>query len=165
MKIGDLARQSGCPAATIRYYERERLLPAPARSAGDYRLYGAEHIERLSFIRHCRSLDMSLDEIRALLKFRDAPDRDCGEVNALLDEHIGHVAARIAELRRLERQLRALRLQCGRPRTAKECGILGELAHGANERADGKPAAGHVRSTHGRTRSGGRGPARMRGAG
>jgi DNA-binding transcriptional MerR regulator len=49
----------------------------------------------LTFIRHCRSLDMTLDEIRALLRFKDAPAADCGDVNSLLDEHIGHVAHRI----------------------------------------------------------------------
>ena len=93
LKIGELAQRTGTQVETIRYYEREGLLPEPARSEGNYRLYDKAHTERLSFIRHCRSLDMTLDEIRALLKFRDAPNQECGEVNALLDEHIGHVPA------------------------------------------------------------------------
>ena len=62
----------------------------------DCRLYTAAHADRLAFIRHCRNLDMALDEIRSLLRLRDAPSQDCGEVNALLDEHIGHVGQRKA---------------------------------------------------------------------
>jgi DNA-binding transcriptional MerR regulator len=57
---------------TIRYYEREGLLREPSRSEGNYRLYTDTHIERLQFIRHCRSLDMTLEEIRNLLRFRDS---------------------------------------------------------------------------------------------
>ena len=63
MKIGELAKRTGCPVETIRYYEREGLLPEPARSEGNYRQYTLAHVERLSFIRHCRSLDMTQDEI------------------------------------------------------------------------------------------------------
>jgi DNA-binding transcriptional MerR regulator len=73
---------------TIRYYEREGPLLEPARSEGNYRLYTDIHVERLQFIRHCRVLDMMLEEIRNLLGLRDAPDENCSEVNALLDEHI-----------------------------------------------------------------------------
>ena len=81
--IGVLAKRTQCQAETIRYYEREGLLPAPTRSQGNYRQYDTTHVERLSFIRHCRSLDMTLDEIRALLDFRDAPTRNCAEVTRL----------------------------------------------------------------------------------
>ena len=127
MRIGELARNTGCQVETIRYYEREGLLPAPTRSRGNYRRYGEEHLERLRFIRHCRSLAMSLEEIRLLLQFRDAPDDKCDEVNTLLDEHIGHVAARIAELRVLASQLRKLRSLCRSAQAAKDCGILRRL--------------------------------------
>lgn len=127
MKIGELAKVANTPVETIRYYERERLLPEPARTDGNYRIYDEDHAQRLGFIRRCRSLDMTLDEIRSLLKFRDAPQEDCGQVNQLLDDHIGHVAARIAELKTLEKQLKALRQQCGGPESASACGILQEL--------------------------------------
>ena len=56
MKIGDLSTQANTPVETIRFYEREGLLPEPARTAGNYRIYDAGHVERLAFIRHCRSL-------------------------------------------------------------------------------------------------------------
>ena len=71
IRIGDLAKRSGCEVVTIRYYEKEGLLPKPARSGGNFRLYSDVHIERLQFIRHCRSLDMTLSEIRILLGLRD----------------------------------------------------------------------------------------------
>ena len=146
LKIGDLARQSGCQVVTIRYYEREGLLPAPARSAGNFRLYDQAHIERLSFIRHCRSLDMNLDEIRTLLRFRDMPSASCGEVNALLDEHIHHVSERTEELALLRRQLETLRSQCSTTDKAEHCGILKGLAGGATNRR--RKSGGHVRSSH-----------------
>ncbi|MCZ8321291.1 MAG: Cd(II)/Pb(II)-responsive transcriptional regulator, partial [Novosphingobium sp.] len=106
MRIGELAQVTGTPVETVRYYEKEGLLPQPGRSDANYRVYASEHVDQLQFIRHCRGLDMSLDEIRVLLRLRDAPAEDCGDANALLDEHIGHVVRRIKELRSLERQLR-----------------------------------------------------------
>jgi len=144
MKIGDLAKAANTPVETIRYYEREGLLPAPARTEGNYRIYGEDHAQRLGFVRRCRSLDMTLDEIRSLLKFRDAPQEDCGEVNQLLDDHIGHVAARIAELRTLEKQLKALRQQCGGADSAQPCGIIQELDAVALEAEGFGQHAGHV---------------------
>lgn len=151
MKIGALAAATGTAVETIRYYEREGLLPPAPRSDSNYRLYGSEHTERLSFIRHCRSLDMTLDEIRVLLRFKDAPGEDCGDVNALLDEHIGHVAARIRELKQLERQLKALRETCPVVQAAGHCGILNELAHAAAAPvAPDRPSHAHVRGSHGR---------------
>lgn len=124
LKIGELARHTGTPVETIRYYEREGLLAAPARSDANYRLYGPEHLERLQFIRHCRSLDMTLEEIRKLLALRDAPAESCGAVNELLDRHIGHVAARIAELHALQEQLAALRGRCQSAQATRDCQIL-----------------------------------------
>ena len=128
MRIGELAKRAGCPVETIRYYERAGLLPDARRSSGNYRLYGERHLERLSFIRRCRSLDMTQNEIRALLEVRDAPDEDCAKANRLLDEHIGHVGQRIAELMALQRELRQLRKLCGTSHAAKNCRILKELS-------------------------------------
>jgi Cd(II)/Pb(II)-responsive transcriptional regulator len=147
LRIGALAERAQCQAETIRYYEREGLLPVPPRSPGNYRLYGSAHIERLSFIRHCRSLDMTLDEIRALLNFCDDPMRNCAEVSALLDEHICHVADRISELKRLERQLKDLRGLCAAPGQADHCGILKEMSRVATG-GDKAAKPGHVPGSH-----------------
>jgi Cd(II)/Pb(II)-responsive transcriptional regulator len=146
LKIGDLARRSRCPAETIRYYEREGLLLEPARTACNYRLYGREHIERLAFIRNCRSLDMTLEEIRQLLRIRDTPRENCDPAHRLLDEHIAHVVTRVAELQLLERQLKALRRQCGPAHVEKECGILDGL--GRRTSGDAWKAGAHVRGAH-----------------
>lgn len=124
MRIGELSGKTGCDVQTIRYYEREGLLPASPRSEGNYRIYSDAHAERLSFILHCRALDMTLAEIRTLLHYRDSPDEACHAVNDLIDEHIGHVVTRIADLRKLEKQLKALRVRCNRPQRVKDCGIL-----------------------------------------
>ena len=138
LKIGELAKQTGCLVETIRYYEREGLLLEPARSEGNYRLYTDIHVERLQFIRHCRVLDMTLEEIRNLLKFRDTPEENCSEVNALLDEHIEHVSNRIKELRFLQKNLLGLRSRCAQARAIKDCRILQSL---------GSPATSPLRSS------------------
>ncbi|HMN21686.1 MAG TPA: Cd(II)/Pb(II)-responsive transcriptional regulator [Ottowia sp.] len=148
MKISQLARETGTPADTIRYYEREGLLPEPARGDNNYRVYGPEHLERLAFIRQARGLDMSLQEIRTLLRWRDQPGADCGAVDALVDEHIEHIATRIRELRALERQLRALRAQCQQASDTAHCGILVGLSQA--EVAGGAAALQHVGGAHGR---------------
>jgi Cd(II)/Pb(II)-responsive transcriptional regulator len=126
MKIGELAKLTDAQVETIRYYEREGLLPAPARSDGNYRLYTQAHVERLTFIRNCRSLDMTLEEIRSLLHLRDSPQDQCVSVNALIDEHIQHVNNRIAGLKALQTQLLDLRQRCsdGSP---DHCAILDRL--------------------------------------
>ena len=148
MKIGDLAQATHCPVETVRYYEREGLLPAPTRSSGNYRIYGAHHVERLRFIRHCRSLDMTHDEIRMLLAFRDGPENKCDEVNVLLDEHIGHVASRIKELMALERELKVLRGQCRTARAVRDCGIMQSLGRDSGAVAPKGESHGQLNRTH-----------------
>jgi Cd(II)/Pb(II)-responsive transcriptional regulator len=126
MKIGELAKLTDCQVETVRYYEREGLLPPPARSDGNYRVYTQAHVERLTFIRNCRSLDMTLEEIRSLLSLRDSPQDQCENVNALIDEHIQHVNARVASLQALQTQLLELRQRCI-DGTLEHCGILQQL--------------------------------------
>ena len=128
MKIGELGLAAGCQAETIRYYEREGLLPAPLRSSGNYRLYDDRHLERLGFIRRCRTLDMSLAEVRRLLDFRDVPQKTCGEVNGLLDAQIEKIRQRMAELDALHAQMTALRARCSQELAGSACGILKGLA-------------------------------------
>jgi Cd(II)/Pb(II)-responsive transcriptional regulator len=128
MKIGELAERSDCLVETIRYYERIGILMPPERSSNNYRAYNEQHAERLLFIRHCRALDMTLDEIRTLLDFRDHPEQNCIGVNDLLDKHIRVVAERIAALSALEAQLRHLRGRCLAPASVSGCEILQALS-------------------------------------
>ena len=147
MKIGELARVTGS-LVDIRFYEREGLLPLAERTEGNYRIYGQDHAERLAFIRNCRNLDMTLNEIRALLRFKEAPTENCGEVNALLDEHIGHVADRIRELKALEKSLKTLRLQCQKAKASKDCGILQGLSDPTETASRRSQRSLHVHGSH-----------------
>ena len=150
MRIGDLAQATGTPVETIRFYEREGLIPAARRADNNYRVYTAAHAERLAFIRQCRGLDMALDEIRTLLRLRDSPAQDCSAIDSLLDEHIGHVAQRVRELRVLERDLKQLRARCATPHPLGECGILQQLDSAAAEGGAAAPGTSqrHIRGAH-----------------
>ncbi len=133
MRIGELAKATGIDVETLRYYERVGLVQRPARQANGYRAYGQDAIERANFIRHCRTLDMGLEDIKRLLDFTSKPDADCLDVNHLLDEHLVRVRAKLKSLRTLEKQLARLRTQCDTGQRAADCGILQELvaaAHG-----------------------------------
>jgi Cd(II)/Pb(II)-responsive transcriptional regulator len=127
MKIGELAKKSGCKVVTIRYYEKEGLLSAPERTEGNYRLYGPKDLERLEFIMHCREHGMRPSEIRELLSFRDNPRRDCAWVTDLVDAHIADVDARMASLKDLKQHLERLRASCGGEREGEACGIMRSL--------------------------------------
>lgn len=140
MRIGEIATATGFEVETVRFYEKEGLLPPPAREANGYRAYGRTHLERLSFIRHCRSLDMSLADIRRLLDLLDLPAAECGDVDALVDHQLERVRARLVSLQALERQLTTLRARCKSTRVTAKCGILKELVHAAH----GEACACHV---------------------
>jgi len=135
MRIGELARQTGVDVQTVRYYEREGLLEAPARTGSGYRAYGPEHLERLNFVRHCRSLDMPLAEIRRLIELSNEKSISCDEVNSLVRAHLGRVQAKRRSLEQLERQLAALNAQCESGHRVADCGILEELIHAAHGEA------------------------------
>lgn len=124
MKIGELASAAQCSVETIRYYEKEGLLPKADRGENNYRLYGKNHLQRLAFVRNCRVLDMSQEEIHSLLSLMDKPGSDCSSVNTLLDDHIVHVDVRIRELLFLKGQLTALRRKCHSKSKMKDCRIL-----------------------------------------
>lgn len=128
MKIGELAKLAACSIETIRYYEREGLLPeAPRNLQNNYRKYQTKHLEQLIFIRRCRALEMSHEEIRLLQSARIEAKQSCASVNDLIDHHLLDVQRRISELSALAEELSHIRSQCGEVRTAKECGILHEL--------------------------------------
>jgi Cd(II)/Pb(II)-responsive transcriptional regulator len=133
MRIGELAKRSAIKTDTVRYYEKVGLLEPPPRRPNGYRHYGAEHIERLAFIRHCRVLGMSLEDIRRLLGLAEHPEADCGAVDRMIEEHLIRVRTRLADLRQLEQQLEALRRQCTMQTSVDRCGILQELVAAAQD--------------------------------
>ena len=111
LTIGPLSKRVGMNIETIRYYEREGLVPAPPRSGGGYRLYNEHHRKRLVFVRRSRELGFSLDEVRELLNMVDG-GYTCGEVRGLTLEHLADVKQKLADLRRLERTLKKIASQC-----------------------------------------------------
>lgn len=113
MKIGQLSRAVGCTVETIRFYEQKGLLPKPERTMGGFRLYNNEHLQRLSFICYCRSLDMSLDEIKLLLSLEQQPQEQNQQAIYLLDKHIHDIGKRIHQLQHLRMELVKLREKCG----------------------------------------------------
>lgn len=127
MKIGELASRTGCKVETIRYYEQSGLLSEPERTEGNYRNYDQDHLNRLRFIRNCRSLNMTHNEIITLIHFLDTPQEKCYGVNDVVDEHIAHVLERIKELESLYAQLTQLRAKCKEPKENENCPILQEL--------------------------------------
>ncbi len=133
MRIGKLAQQTGVAVETLRYYEQEGLLAKPERTAANFRIYSAEHIEQVAFIRQCRLLDLSLAEIRVLLGYKATPEQACGAVNRLLDQHIVDVQERIQGLQALETHLLRLRERCPQEQAATECGILQGLSQPLSE--------------------------------
>jgi Cd(II)/Pb(II)-responsive transcriptional regulator len=135
MRIGELAKQAGVDAQTVRYYEREGLLAAPSRTAAGYRVYGPQHLERLNFIRHCRSLDMPLAEIKRLIDLSGDERVSCEQVDGLVRIHLERVRAKRIALQALEAQLATLSAQCASGHRVADCGILGELIHAAHGEA------------------------------
>jgi Cd(II)/Pb(II)-responsive transcriptional regulator len=128
MRIGELAKLADCLPATVRFYEQKGLLPPPIRSEANYRLHDTNHVDRLHFIRRCRALGMSLDEVHTLLGFQDQPDRSCGGVNDLIDQHILEIGRQVADLRTLHAELSELRKRCDSTRPAGKCEILKQLS-------------------------------------
>lgn len=127
MRIGELGRATATKVETIRYYEQTGLLPAPARTGGNYRSYGEVHLARLSFIRRARDLGFSIDQVRALLDLSDDRMRDCATVDRIATEHLREVDRKIADLTALRRELSALIASCDGG-TVAECRILEALA-------------------------------------
>jgi Cd(II)/Pb(II)-responsive transcriptional regulator len=135
MRIGELAQRAGVDVQTVRYYEREGLLAAPSRTASGYRAYGPQHLERLNFVRHCRSLDMPLAEIKRLIDVSRDSGVSCDQVNALVRTHLERVQTKRKALQALESQLEVLSAQCASGHRVADCGILEELIHAAHGEA------------------------------
>ncbi|OOG28813.1 MerR family transcriptional regulator [Thioalkalivibrio denitrificans] len=132
MRIGELARQTGCQVETIRYYERVGILPEPKRGQNNYRHYVDAHRRRLQFVRRCRELGFTLEEVRTLLSMIDGGTYSCAEVEALGRGHLEAVRSKIADLRQMESTLSELVSTCHGGDTP-DCSFLEELFEGQFE--------------------------------
>ncbi len=126
MNISDVARASGLPAKTIRYYEEIGLV-RPARGANGYRDFSAQDANKLTFLGRSRSLGFSIEDCRTLLSLYEDRDRASADVKTLAAEHLERIAHKIGELQALKSTLETLITRChgdDRP----DCPILDDLA-------------------------------------
>jgi DNA-binding transcriptional MerR regulator len=108
LTVSELGAEVGLSADAVRYYERQGLLPAPARTAAGYRQYGADAIERLRFVRGAQRVGLRLREVRELLAIRDQGRCPCGHTEALLRARLGEVDVQLAELHAMRVELARL---------------------------------------------------------
>jgi Cu(I)-responsive transcriptional regulator len=128
ISIGDLAKGTGTKVVTVRYYEQIGLLPVPSRTAGNYRTYSNEHMRRLRFIRRCRDLGFTLDQIRDLLRLSSQKDEECADVDRITAQHLIEIEQKISDLKRLAKELRRLNNCCQGNGIIADCRILEALS-------------------------------------
>lgn len=124
--IGEASKRSGVHIETIRYYERVGVMPKPLRSSGGQRVYDSEQLRRLSFIKRCRELGFSLNEVRDLFALVDGGNQTCNEVHSLTVNHLKDVRKKISDMRKLERVLKDMSDQCTRG-NVPECPVVDAL--------------------------------------
>ncbi|AWH17900.1 heavy metal-responsive transcriptional regulator [Stenotrophomonas sp. ZAC14D2_NAIMI4_7] len=127
MNIGQLAREAGVPIDTVRYYERQQLLPTAARSAGGYRIFGVQDLRRLRFIRRAKALGFTLEEIAELLALSDRHAQDMGSVRDTARARLADIEQRMVELQRMQAALSQLVDACPGHGALEQCPILAAL--------------------------------------
>jgi len=127
MNIGQLSRRTGVPIDTVRYYEKQQLLPPPTRTASGYRHYEADDVLRLTFIRRAKTLGFTLEEIRDLLALSRADHGDMAAIRAAAASKLADVEQRIAELTRVRDGLQTLVSACPGHGALDQCPILSAL--------------------------------------
>lgn len=123
---GVLAKRSGVHAETIRYYEKIELMPEPDRNSGGHRIYEQVHLQRLCFIRRCREMGFTLEEIRELLSLVDREQVSCEHVQQIAQDHVVSIRQKIKDLQRMQGTLRDLAKQCS-GKNVPECPIIEAL--------------------------------------
>lgn len=142
--IGEASRQSGVKVPTIRYYEEIGLLPAPDRSVGNRRLYGAADLRRLTFIRHARDLGFEVEAIRTLLSLQDHPDQPCTTADAIARARLAEVEQRITNLKALRTELQRMVNACAQGHVA-QCQVIETLAQHHRKNPNSHTAPPHER--------------------
>ena len=127
MRIGELAKATGTKAETIRYYEREGILPAADRTDSNYRDYSDGHLATLIFVRRARALGFTMAQVRELLALSDHEDKPCRDVDQLVQRQLGEVTRKIADLTALQDELQHMLRSCQADRIG-ECRIVESLA-------------------------------------
>jgi len=125
--IGWMSEAARCKVQTIRYYEHIGLLPEPARTPGNQRIYSDRHLQRLTFIRHSRELGFSLDQVREILALSDDPSKSCGDIDRVARIHLQDVESKIERLQGMRTELQRMIGQCAGGRVA-DCRIVEVLS-------------------------------------
>ena len=126
MRIGELAKATGTKAETIRYYEREGILPAADRTDSNYRDYSDNHLAALTFVRRARQLGFSMAQVRELLALSNHEDNPCQDVDRLVQLQLTEVERKIADLMALRDELGQMLRSCQADKIG-ECQIIGSL--------------------------------------
>jgi DNA-binding transcriptional MerR regulator len=127
-RIGVLAKETATKVVTVRYYEQIGLLPVPFRTAGNYRTYSKEHVRRLRFIRRCRDLGFTIDQIRDLLRLSSQKEEECAAVDRIAAQHLIAIEQKISDLKRLAKELRRLNNCCHGNGIIADCRIIEALS-------------------------------------
>lgn len=127
MRIGELAQRTGVAVDTVRFYERQGLLPPPLRRASGYRSYAVADVARLRFVRRAKALGFTLEEIRGLLALSDRREDDMGGLKAAAAVKLADVERRLQELTRIRDGLRTLIASCPGHGALAQCPILHAL--------------------------------------
>jgi len=128
LKIGEVADRGGVNLQTIRYYEREGLLPEPPRLASGYRMFPEDAVRRVRFIKRAQELGFTLKEIKELLALRQIDqERGSAEVRTLAQEKIADIEQKIRTLQAMKKVLRRLTDRCPGCGPISECPILESL--------------------------------------
>jgi|CXWL01.1.fsa_nt_gi DNA-binding transcriptional MerR regulator len=127
LTIGALARTAGVSLSTVRYYEREGLLRPDGRTSGNYRVFGAEAVERLRFIRAAQASGFSLADVKTLLALRDGRTAPCREVQDLIERRLTDVAERLEDLARVEGVLKASLKLCRQNERRGRCEVIATM--------------------------------------
>ena len=125
--IGPLARAAGVPTSTVRYYERIGLLQPVGRTAGNYRLYGEEALEQLRFIRAAQATGFAFEDIIHLLNFRSDDTAGCRDVQILIEDCLSDLEKRMADLRHVQRVLKATLERCRKTEWQGRCQVIERL--------------------------------------
>ena len=126
MRIGELAKATGTKAETIRYYEREGILPVADRTDSNYRDYSQNHLTALTFVRRARGLGFRMAQVRELLALSDHDEKPCEDVDQLVRQQLSDVDSKIADLTTLREELAQLSRSCQSDRIG-ECRIVESL--------------------------------------
>ena len=130
MRIGELAQATGTKAETIRYYEREGILPYADRTDSNYRDYSEDHLATLTFVRRARELGFSMAQVRELLALSDRDDKPCQDVDRLARFQIDEVQRKIDDLTAMRDELSRMLAACDTDEIG-QCRIVESLASGA----------------------------------